>query len=156
MLPIKISKAEIQWLSYERYHYPCLMVQKRIHAVYLKATTYFPDEEIVSMVGSCRDSVSDWCRNYEQEGLEGLCVFKYGANRSELKNHAENILESFTLQPSLSCNEAINRIKKITGIVRSPSQIRSFMHRHGLHYIKMGHIPAKADSEKQREWVEKR
>ena len=156
MLQIKISKAEIQRLKYERYYYPCPIVQKRIHAVYLKAITDMPDDKIASLVGSCRDSVANWCSNYEQGGFESLCVFNYGTNRSELENHAQSILESFTGQPPLSCNEAIDRIKKITGIVRSPSQVRSFMQRHGLRYIKMGHIPAKADSEKQREWVEKK
>jgi hypothetical protein len=34
--PFKISKAEIEKLSYERYVYPQPVVQKRIFAVYLK------------------------------------------------------------------------------------------------------------------------
>jgi len=39
MLPKNPGKAEIQRLNYERYHYPCPMVQKRLHAIYIKATT---------------------------------------------------------------------------------------------------------------------
>ena len=41
----------------------------------------------------------------------------------------------------------------MTGISRSPSQVRSFMKRHGLRCMKTGHIPAKADTEKQQEWM---
>lgn len=156
MLPIKISKAEIQRLNYERYYYPCPMVQKRIHAVYLKATTEMSDEKIGSLVDLCRDSVSDWVNDYIDNGFESICRVGYGTNKSELEKHAESILASFTEQPPRNCNEAIGRIKKMTGITRSPSQVRSFMHRHGLHYIRMGHIPAKADTEKQREWVDKK
>ncbi|MFH1004750.1 MAG: winged helix-turn-helix domain-containing protein, partial [Bacteroidota bacterium] len=53
----------------------------------------------------------------------------------------------------MNSNEAILRIESMTGINRSPSQVRAFMKRHGLRYIKTGHIPAKADTEKQQQWV---
>jgi transposase len=155
MLQIKISKAEIQRLNYERYHYPCPIVQKRIHAVYLKLTTTLTMTEIGKLTGCCRDSVTDWSNIYEEKGIEGLCKFNYGTNRSILEKHADSLLQSFRERPPLSCNEAVARIKKMTGIGRSPTQVRAFMQRHGLRYLKMGHIPAKADGVRQREWVEK-
>ncbi|HUZ60641.1 MAG TPA: hypothetical protein VMU83_17850 [Hanamia sp.] len=37
-LKFNLSEAEIEKLNYERYAFPDPMVQKRIHAVYLKAT----------------------------------------------------------------------------------------------------------------------
>jgi len=54
----------------------------------------------------------------------------------------------------MNTNEARLRIEGLTGISRSPSQVRAFMKRIGLRYIKTGHIPAKADVEKQQKWVE--
>jgi len=57
MLQIKISIAEIQKLNYERYKYPCPIVQKRLHAVYLKATTAMSNEMIGKIVDLHRDSV---------------------------------------------------------------------------------------------------
>jgi transposase len=54
----------------------------------------------------------------------------------------------------MSSAEAVERINEMTGIVRSEQQVRSFMHRHGLKFIKCGHIPAKADNEAQNRWVE--
>ena len=33
-------------------------------------------------------------------------------------------------------------------------QVRAVMNRHGLKFIKCGHIPAKADNDKQQQWVE--
>ncbi len=53
----------------------------------------------------------------------------------------------------MSAREAKSRIEDMTGINRSPSQVRTFMKKHGLRYIKMGHIPAKADLEEQRKWA---
>jgi len=156
MLQIKISNAEIQRLNYERYSYPCPLVQKRIHAVYIKAITDMSNEIIGVLVGLNRDSVGDWINRYEQDGFNSLCQFNYGTNKSILENHCEDILHSFTQQPPMTANESKARIEALTGIVRSPSQVRAFMKRHGLRYLKTGHIPAKADTEKQQEWVKEK
>lgn len=53
----------------------------------------------------------------------------------------------------MSANEAKVRIEELTGISRSPTQVRTFMKHHGLRCIKTGHIPAKADAQKQQQWV---
>lgn len=153
MLPIKISNAEIQRLNYERYYYPCPTVQKRIHAVYIKAITEMSNTMIGVLVDLHRDSVDDWIMRYEQGGFEALCQFNYGTNKSALENHSESLLQSFTQQPPMTANEAKARIEEQTGISRSPSQVRAFMKRHKMRYLQTGHIPAKADTEKQKEWV---
>ena len=153
MLQINLSEPEIQQLSYERYHYPCPMVQKRIHAVYLKATTELSITRISQLCDLHRHAVSHWVKQYEAGKFENLCQFKYGTNKSELDHYAGSILDSFKKQSPMNANEARARIEEMTGISRSPSQIRAFMKRHGLRYIKTGHVPAKADVEKQRKWV---
>jgi transposase len=153
MLPINISKTEIQRLNYERYHYPCPMVQKRLHIIYLKLITHMSDTMIGELVGVHRHSVKYWTDIYQNQGFESLCRFQYGTNKSDLESHSESILQTFMERPPMSSSEAKLRIEDLTGISRSPSQIRQFMKRHGLHYIKTGHIPAKADTEKQQQWV---
>jgi hypothetical protein len=75
MLQLNLSETEIQRLNYERYYYPCPIVQKRIHALYIKATTNMPNEMIGVLVGLNRDSVGDWITRYEQGGFEVLCQF---------------------------------------------------------------------------------
>jgi len=156
MLQIKISEAEIQRLNYERYHYPSPMVQKRIHAVCIKATTSLSNAMVGNIVGFKEHAVSKWIWAYQKEGIEVLFQSNYGTNVSELENHSQSLLQSFTAQPPKSTREAKSRIEKLTGIRRSPSQVREFMKRHGLRYIKTGHIPAKADTEKQQQWVKEK
>lgn len=153
MLQINISNAEIHRLNYERYHYPCPVVQKRIHAVYMKATVTLSNTAIGQLTGLHRHAVSSWVEAYKEGGFEALCKFNYGTNKSELANHSESILKSFTERPPMNANEAKVRIGELTGISRSPTQVRAFMKRNGLHYIKTGHIPAKADVEKQQQWM---
>jgi transposase len=152
MFQLKISDAEIQRLNYERFYYPCPIVQKRIHAIYFK-TIGMSNKEIGKLTGLNREIVGDWIRSYLADGFEALCKLNYGTNKSELENHAESILSSFTKRPPMSANEAKARIEELTGISRSPTQIRKFMKHHGFRYIKTGHIPAKADTEKQQQWV---
>ena len=156
MLQIKISKAEIHRLNYERYYYPCPIVQKRIHLLYMKATTELSHSEIGKLSGLHRHSVSHWVAIYQSQGFEALCQFNYGTNKSELENHSQSILTSFNQRPPMTANEAKARIEELTGISRSPSQVRNFMKRHGLRYLQTGHIPAKADTAKQQQWVKEK
>jgi len=153
MLQIKLSLTEIKRLNYERFHYPCPTVQKRIHAVYMKATSKSSNTVIGKFAGLHRHAVSKCIHAYEQGGFESLCQFYYGTNKSILENHSVSILKSFNQRPPMNTNEAKVRIEEMTGISRSPTQVRTFMKRHGLCYIKTGHIPAKADAEKQQQWV---
>jgi transposase len=153
MLPLNLSDAEIMQLSYERYHYPCLLVQKRIHAVYLKAEVGLSNELIGRIVGLHRHAISSYIQDYQTGGFDALCQVGYGTNKSELDAHADSILKSFIDHPPMNTGEAKSRIESITGLSRSPSQVRAFMKRFGLRYIKAGHIPAKADTEKQQQWV---
>lgn len=153
MLLINVSDAKIKQLEYERYYYPSPIVQKRIHAVYMKATTEFSDTMIGHLFGLHRHMVRRWVKAYNEKGFEALCQFNYGTNKSQLENQSESILESLTERPPMSICEAKARIQELIGISRSPSQVSAFMKRHGLRYLKAGHIPAKADTEKQKEWV---
>ena len=156
MPPINLSEAEIQRLNYERYYYPCPIVQKRIHAIYFKSTTNMSNIMIGELIGLNRDSVGDWIMRYQQKGFDSICQFNYGTNKSALDNYRESILQSFTQRPPMTTNEAKARIEELTGISRSPSQVRTFMKRHGLRYLQTGHIPAKADTAKQQQWVKEK
>ena len=91
MLQLKLSDAEIQQLKYERYHYPCAIVQRRIEGVYYKASFNMPNKMIAKLVGLNRNAVGDWIRTYQKEGFESLCRFNYGGNKSELEQHANSI-----------------------------------------------------------------
>lgn len=113
------------------------------------------DLELSMRYDCCRRSVSTYLSTYNEGGIEALKRFNYGTNKSELEVHKESILSSFESKPPINSAEAKHRIFEMTGIDRGLTQIQAFMKRHGLKYMKLGHIPSKADTEKQAQWIEK-
>ncbi len=91
VLPFKISKAEIEKLSFERYAYPQPVVQKRIFAVYLKMEFNYTNRLIGLITGLHYNMVAFWINMYNEKGINGLLTNNYGTNKSELEDHAENI-----------------------------------------------------------------
>jgi transposase len=153
-LKFNISETDIEKLNYERYAYPDPMVQKRIFAVYLKATLSWKNATIGNVVGLHYNAVGNWIKVYKSGGFDALLTNNYGSKKSELENYAESILASFQMQPPMTASEAAERIREMTGIDRSEQRVRCFMKRHNLKFIKCGHIPSKADNDKQHAWVE--
>ncbi len=155
MRTINLSSSETEKLNYERYYYPYPIVQKRIHAVYLKATLSKSDKEIGRIVDLHRNVVAYWTKIYIEHGFDALCKIEYcNKNKSQLELFSDSIVSSFEKNPPFKVSEAMSRIEKMTGIKRGLSQIRNFLRRNGFRCRKMGHIPAKADPQNQHDWVE--
>jgi transposase len=151
---LNLSKAEIEKLRYELYAYPEPIIQKRINCVYLKAVSNFSNRMIGLIAGLHYNTVAHWIAVYKSKGYEGLLTNNYGTNTSELEAHSESILSSFAKRPPMNAAEAVQRIREMVNIERSEEQVRDFMKRHKLKFIKCGHIPSKADNERQHKWVD--
>lgn len=150
----KLNSEELKELKYERYHYPCPLVQKRLHCLYLKAAEGLANEDIGRLMGASRNSISQWIQSYLKGGFEAITQVGYGTNQSSLENHASSIMEMFTCHPPRSIAEAVLKVKELTGIERSATAMRSFMKRQKLRFLKTGHKPAKVNNTQQHEWVD--
>jgi transposase len=151
---LKMSSEELRKLNYERYNYPCPVVQKRLHCLYLKCSLGLSNEKIGEMMDAHRNSICEWIKIYTRGGYEAVIKVGYGTNTSELEKHSSSILESFTNEPPRSLGEAMLKIEGLTKIKRSPSSIKKFMERHQFRFLKTGHIPAKVNTVQQSAWVE--
>jgi transposase len=148
-----LSSEELAMLNYERYHYPCPIIQKRLHAVFIKATTNLTNKEVGFLTDAHYNSVGKWISIYKEYGFDGLCKTTHHRNLSLLEKQAHSIKDLFTNQPPRSIAEARIKIKELTGIDRSNTRIAAFMKRHGFRFLKTGHIPAKLNNTSQRNWV---
>lgn len=104
---------------------------------------------IGSIVGRHPNTITKDIKCYLSEGIKGLKSVNYGTNSSELLEHKTSIEAFFKENPPMTIKEAQHRIEELSSIRRSSIQIRCFMRRIGLKRYKTGHIPAKADREKQ-------
>lgn len=153
MLDPDISQADIASANYERFHHPSAIVQKRMHVIFLKAHA-LPHQTIALMAGLHPNSVTNTLGIYAQGGLDGLKTLRYTTQQSTLIVHNTTIEAAFKHQPPLTVAEASTRIEQMTGMARSPTQVRRFIKRLGMSYQKMGQIPAKADPEAQATFLE--
>jgi len=151
---LNLSEEEIRRLNYERFHYPCPKIQKRLHTVYLKATQGMSNIQIGKLLDIHSNSVATYLKLYAESGFEGLYSTRYHPRKSALDCQASTIIENLNNQPVRSIYEAMERIKELTGIERKPTQIRMFMRRHGFKYRKMSSVPGKLDIDQQKRWLE--
>lgn len=155
MIELEFSSEVVKQLHYERRYHPHPKVRQRLEAVYLKAIGY-QHQEIGRIVGISQKTLRGYLRMYQAGGIEALKALNFNRPKSALDEHREQLKAEFEIRPAKSINEAVQRIEKLTGIRRSPTQVDKFLKNLGLKRLKVGHIPAKADPEKQKAFLEEK
>jgi transposase len=122
-------------------------------SVYLKSLGY-QHQEIGRIMGIGQRALRRYLRMYQVGGIEGLKALNFYRPKSELDKHREQLKAEFETCPAKSINEAVQRIEKLTSIRRCPTQVGKFLKDLGVRRLKVGHIPAKADPEKQNVFLE--
>lgn len=86
-------------------------------------------------------------KKYEASGIEAIKDNPYRPT-SELDAYAELITKELDKAPCQTINQAKSKIEKLTGIKRSPTQVRYFIKKQGFKRLMTGQIPAKANTDK--------
>src|SRR5215210_9183547 len=126
MIRIEFSDAEREALTYERYHHPSPQVQKRMEMVYLKSQGV-AHQEIARLCQVSRQTLVTTLHLYQEGGIERLKQFHFAGQPSKLNSHQASVEAAFRAKPPRSVAEAQDGIERITGIRRSPTQIRAFL-----------------------------
>jgi transposase len=154
MIRIEFSEAEIKALQQEKQTHPDRRVRRRMETLHLKALGY-PHPEIGQMVGITPKTLRGYLRLYQAGGLEALKVRKFYQPESALDPHRATLEAEFKVRPAQNMKEAAARIEQLTGVCRSPDQVRRYLTRIGLKRLKTGQVPAKADPQAQAEFLKK-
>ncbi len=153
MIRLHCSDQEMQQLHDERFHHPHPRVQLKMEVVYLTALGLTRPE--VARIARCSPTtVRTYVKAYRDGGIVALQSFRVGGSVSALEEHTVSLREMFAHDPPRSAREAGHRIQALTGLRRSPSQIRAYLRRAGLKYRKVAPIPAKADADRQATFLE--
>ena len=129
------------------------LVRKRCEVVYLKSLGY-PHQEIGDVVRVSQPTLRKYLNRYQKGGLEKLKELNFYRPSSELEEYRDILREEFEKNPPATINQAVERIEKLTGLRRSPTQVRHFLKNLGMKRRKVGHVPAKADPDKQKTFLE--
>jgi transposase len=131
MIQVQFSPEIIDGLDYERYHHPSPQVQKKMEVLYLKSTG-MSHKEICRICRISKTTLAAYLKQYQDGGLEGLKVLRYKGQPSTLLEHKPTLEAYFKDHLPRTIAEAQAVIEQLTGIKRSPTQIRAFLRRIGM------------------------
>jgi transposase len=140
MIYLEFSQEDQQALYYERFHHPHPRVQKKMEVLWLKSQK-LPHHQISKLAGISPNTVRSYLRDYQIGGIEKLKEINFYRPQSELETHRSTLKAYFQKQPPATINEAIATIELLTGIKRSPTQVRKFLKSMGMRCLKVGQIP---------------
>jgi transposase len=148
MIRIQFTPADIEALNYQRYHHPHPQVQQKMEVLYLKSQG-LAHQEIRRLCHISKTTLTTYLRQYLEGGIDRLQQLHYQGQPSALNAHASSVEAYFREHPPQCVAEAQAKIHELTGIHRSPSQIRAFLKRLGMQRRKVGFVPGKsADPDK--------
>lgn len=149
MIRIEFGEAEKQALHYGRFHHPHPLVQKKMEVLWLKSQG-LAHQEICRLAQVTGKTLATYLHEYERGGIEQIKQLNFRGQPSKLRVHRESIEAYLRAHPPATINEACAKISELTGIRRSPTQVRLFLKKHcGMRRLKTGLLPAKADPVQQ-------
>ncbi len=149
MLRLTFTEAEAKALKDERFHHPHPHVRRKMEVLWLKSQG-LAHQDIAQLAGVSGKTLRSYLQQYVGGGVAGLKELHFRRPQSELVAHQETIAAHFLAHPPASINEAVDTIRRLTGLSRSPTQVRLFLREKcGLKRLKTGTLPAKADPEVQ-------
>lgn len=155
MIHIDFTPEQIDALHHERFHHPHPRVQQKIEAVYLKSQGLL-HKDICRLCRISENTLRSFLWQYLEGGIDRLKRTDWAGTTSELDEHRETLEEFFRKNPPRSTAHAAAEIERITGVKRGLTQVRQFLKGMGLKFRKVGMIPAKADADEQREFLDDR
>ena len=123
---LQFTPEVIAILNDERYSHPVPLVQRRMEALWLKSHD-LPHAQIAKLVGVCDNTLRDYFQLYQDGGIDSLKTVQFYRSQSELCNHATSLEAHFKEHPPATIKKAQFEIETLTGIKRSPTQVRNFL-----------------------------
>jgi transposase len=137
---VQLSEEQQRIVNEERTSHPDLRVREKMLVLWLLpcGTTR---QKAAEIIGRGRATVHRYVVAFREGGLEGLRRCHYHRPVSAMAAYRAVIRESFEKQPARTMAEACDRIFRLTGLRRGPSQVRKFLTDMGLKFHRVRPIP---------------
>lgn len=139
-LRVQLTEEEQRIVSEERTSHPNERIRERMLVLWLLHNGV-TRQKAAEIVGIGRATVQRFVAAYRDGGLDGLRRWDPNRPESEMAAYRELIRESFENQPVHTVAEACERIFRLTGLRRGPSQVRKFLKDLGLKFQRVRVIP---------------
>ena len=126
MIKVNFTEEGIEKLRYERFNHPHPRVQLKVEALLLKSQ-FLEHQKICEIMGISHGTLTTYLRKYQEHGIEGLKELNFYSPQSKLENYRKTLEEEFKEHPPATIKKAMVRIKEITGIKRSETQVSKFL-----------------------------
>ncbi len=125
--------------------------RKKSLVLYLKGMG-LEHKEIATIARVDQDTVTNYIKQYVQNGLDEMLEDNYYKPVSQLEPYIIELKQLFEEEPPHTVNHAIEMIDKYTGIRLKHSACRDFLKKIGLKFRRTGLVPGKAlDDKKQQD-----
>ncbi len=130
-IELEFTSEIIEEINYERYHHPVPLVQRRMEVLWLKSNGL--SHALIAQLGRISENtMREYFRLYEQGGVAKLREVNFYHPQSQLNVHISTLEEYFKEHPVATIKEAQSKIKELTGIERSETQIREFFKKNSI------------------------
>jgi len=130
-IELEFTSEIIEEINYERYHHPVPLVERRMEVLWLKSNGL--SHALIAQLGRISENtMREYFRLYEQGGVAKLREVNFYHPQSQLNVHISTLEEYFKEHPVATIKEAQSKIKELTGIERSETQIREFFKKNSI------------------------
>ena len=151
---LTLTQGQLDELQQQRIHHDHPRVRQRMDAVWLRANG-MTQLRVAEMLGITRHTIAGYENLYETGGIDALKECKWGSRVSPLQAYANEIEAFLEEHPPRTLEDACDLIEELTGLRREKSFVQEFLHRLKIRRLKTGMMPAKADPQKQDEFLKK-
>ena len=137
---VHLTEEQQRIVHEERVSHPNLRVREKMLVIWLLHCGATREHAAV-VVGASRSTVQRYVAAFRAGGLDGLRQCHVYRPASEMAAYRDLIRESFEKQPACTMAEACDRIFRLTGLRRGPSQVRKFLKDQGLKLQRTRAIP---------------
>ena len=109
--------------------------------------------EICRLTKVSTETVRNYIKEYNNGGIESVQTTRFRRQASEMAKSSQSIKEYLEKNPVATLPQAAEVIYQLTGIRRSAVQVSKFLKKQGIKRVKVGMMPAKADVEKQENFL---
>jgi transposase len=137
---VQLSAEQQRVVNAERDAHPQEHVRRKMLVLWLLHCR-LTRERVAEITGTGRATVQRYVAAFRDGGLEDLRRWDVKGPVSDMAGYAEQIRAAFARQPVATIGEACERIARLTGLRREPTQVRKFLTGLGLKWQRVRAIP---------------